>query len=48
MFFSLPLRKFNYKDNIKDEQKSSASILFNLKLWRILRKFFTIRPKYSR
>ena len=48
MFLSLPLRKFNCKDNIKDEQKSSASILFNLKLWRILRKFFTIRPKYSR
>ena len=48
MFLSIPLRKFNCKDNIKDEQKSSASILFNLKLWRILRKFFTIRPKYSR
>ena len=48
MFLSIPLRKFNCKDNIKDEQKSSASILFNLKLWRILRKFFTKRPKYSR
>ena len=48
MFLSLPLRKFNCKDNIKGEQKLSTPILFNLKLWRILRIFFTIRPKYSR
>ena len=48
MFFSLPLRKFNCKDNIKDEQKSSASILFNLKLMWILRNFLTIHLKYSR
>ena len=45
MFLSIPLRKFNCKDNIKDEQKSSASILFNLKLLRIFRIFFHNTPE---
>ena len=39
MFLSIPLRKFNCKDNTNCEQKSSTSILFNLKLWRIVRNF---------
>ena len=39
MFLSIPLRKFNCKDNTNCEQKLSTSILFNLKLWRIVRNF---------